>query len=154
MSQNRVIGKDNQLPWHLPNDLKHFKAITMGKPIIMGRKTYESIGRVLPGRKNIILSSNSSYLVPGAEVVHDIEELVKLEVNSDSEHMIIGGAALYEYFLNKATTIYLTKIHADVEGDTFFPALSKDWVEVEGEHFKVDPQHPFDYSFMVLRKRI
>lgn len=156
MSENRVIGKNNQLPWHLPNDLKHFKAITMGKIIIMGRKTYESIGRVLPGRPNIILSSNLEYLVPGGEVVHDIKALMALEADSDSEKMIIGGAMLYEDFLNKVDTIYLTKIHAVVEGDTFFPVLSNDWIEVETEtqHFEATSENPFAYSFMVLRKKI
>lgn len=148
MTENRVIGANNQLPWHLPNDFKHFKAITMGKTIIMGRKTHESIGRILPGRRNIILSSQLEYTVPGGEVVHTIEEIA----TENSEQMIIGGAVLYEQFLNKADTIYLTMVHATLEGDTFFPVLTQDWLEVENQRFKADSLHQFDYSFITLKK--
>ena len=148
MTENRVIGYKNQLPWHLPNDFKHFKAITMGKPIIMGRKTHESIGRILPGRRNIILSSQLDYRVEGGEVVHHINEILE----SDSEQMIIGGAMLYEQWLHKADTIYLTKVHAIVEGDTFFPLLTEEWVEMDAHRFEADAQHEFAYSFIILKK--
>jgi dihydrofolate reductase len=148
MSENRVIGLNNQLPWHLPNDFKHFKEITMGKPIIMGRKTYESIGKVLPGRKNIILSSNLDYTVPGGLVIHNLSEIPE----SDLEQMIIGGAHLYKQCLDKADTIYLTIVHATLEGDTFFPELSKEWIEVDRQRFEADDKHKFSYSFVTLKK--
>lgn len=153
MSENGVIGKDNQLPWHLPNDLKHFKALTMGKTIIMGRKTFESIGKVLPGRKNIIISSDTNYTVPDGTVIHNINELIAQDKHdSESEKMIIGGATLYNYFLDKANIIYLTKVHSVIEGDTFFPELSNEWEIAGVEHFEVDPKHEFAYSFITLKK--
>lgn len=149
MSENRVIGCNNQLPWHLPNDLKHFKALTMGKTIIMGRKTHESIGKALPGRTNIILSSNQTLQVPGCQIVHHIDEIIDI----DSQQMIIGGETLYEQFLDKVSTIYLTKVHANVSGDKFFPELNSDWIEVENQRFEADLKHAFAYSFIVLRKK-
>lgn len=150
MSENRVIGYNNQLPWHLPNDLKHFKALTMGKTIVMGRKTHESIGKALPGRTNVILSANQTLKIPGCQIVHHIDEITDV----DSEKMIIGGATLYEQFLDKVNTIYLTKVHANILGDKFFPELNSDWIEVESQRFEADLQHAFAYSFIILRKKI
>lgn len=149
MSENRAIGYDNQLPWHLPNDLKHFKALTMGKTIIMGRKTHESIGKALPGRTNVILSSNPTLHLLDCQVINDIHQIA----DTDSELMIIGGATLYEQFLDKVSTIYLTKVHANIVGDKFFPLLNSDWVEVENQRFEADEKHAFAYSFIVLRKK-
>lgn len=149
MSENRVIGYKNQLPWHLPNDLKHFKALTMGKTIIMGRKTHESIAKVLVGRHNIIVSAQLDYQVPGASVVHSLDEISE----ENSEKMVIGGAKLYQQFLDKADTIYLTKVHAIVEGDTFFPPLTQNWIAIDTQAFEADSQHAFAYSFITLKKR-
>jgi len=149
MSENRVIGYKNQLPWHLPNDLKHFKTLTMGKAIIMGRKTYESIGRPLPGRINVVLSSNPTLVIPGCQVIHRIDEI---NMNTQTEQMIIGGSTLYEQYIDKVSTIYLTKVHANIVGDAFFPELNDDWVAVESERFEADEKHSFAYSFIVLKK--
>lgn len=149
MSENRAIGYNNQLPWHLPNDLKHFKALTIGKTIIMGRKTYDSIGKALPGRTNVILSSNATLQIPDCQVINDIHQIP----DSNAELMIIGGATLYEQFLDTVSTIYLTKVHANILGDKFFPVLNSDWVEIENQRFEADEKHPFAYSFIVFRRK-
>lgn len=120
MAANRVIGKDNKMPWHLPEELGYFKQVTMGKPIIMGRKTFESIGCVLPGRKNIVLTSNPSYYAEGVTVVTTLDAALAA-ANGCEEVMIIGGARLYQQMLEKADRLYLTKIELTVEGDAFFP---------------------------------
>ncbi|MCZ6559577.1 MAG: type 3 dihydrofolate reductase, partial [Gammaproteobacteria bacterium] len=124
MGRNRVIGRDNQLPWHLPADLAHFKATTMGKPILMGRKTWESIGKALPGRKNIVLTGQAGYTTDGATVVNSIDEAIAA-CESAEELMVIGGAGVYQAFLPRAQKIYLTQIDNDIEGDTFFPQLDE-----------------------------
>jgi len=147
MSENNVIGKDNELPWHMPNDLKHFKEITMGKPILMGRKTFESIGRPLPGRMNIILSSDPAYLAPGCIVISSVEELEQV-VSSDDETMVIGGAKVFAQFLEVASKLYLTRIHTQVDGDVFFPDFRlEDWQQIDDREFETDEQHEFAYSF-------
>lgn len=156
MAENRVIGRDNQLPWHLPNDLKHFKATTMGKPVVMGRKTFESIGKPLPGRSNIIVTSNAGFIAAGVKVAHSIEEAVELArgiavVDGVDEIMVIGGAQLYEAILPKTDRIYLTQVHGDVVGDAFFPALiDSQWRETGRQEFKAVEQNVFDYSFLIL----
>ena len=123
MAANRVIGKDNKMPWHLPEELSYFKQVTMGKPIVMGRNTFESIGRPLPGRKNIVLSSNTQLMIDGVTVVHSIEQALVAADNCD-ELMIIGGARLYEQMLPYADCLYLTDIKLNVAGDAFFPDFS------------------------------
>ena len=128
MAENRVIGRNNQLPWYLPNDLKYFKAVTMGKPIIMGRKTYESIGKPLPGRTNIVVTTQPSWTADGVRVAHSIDEALTLAqsvaiVEGADEVMIIGGAQLYTEMLDRVERLYLTLIHAEVEGDAHFPEL-------------------------------
>lgn len=148
-SQNRVMGKNNQLPWHLPDDLKHFKALTIGKPIVMGRKTFESLGKPLPNRRNIILSRDKSLQVPGCEVIHSIEELA----GTEDEIMVIGGAEVFKLLLPHITTLYLTEVLANVEGDTFLPDFdSKKWRENSREHHPKDEKHAYAFDFVTLKK--
>ena len=148
MANNRVIGKDNEMPWHLPADLAHFKAITLGKPIIMGRKTYESIGRPLPGRKNIVISRNNSYTLEGCETVSSLEKAMEL-VSDVEELMIIGGGYLYSQTLSQADRLYLTFIDLDVDGDTQFPEFEHlELTEVKREKHLKDEKNPHDYQFV------
>jgi len=153
MASNRAIGLNNQMPWHLSADLKKFKKITMGSPILMGRKTYESIGRPLPGRTNIIISRNPSYSQPGCLVFNDTDKA--LESCRDAEEIfVIGGSELYKSTLPVADTLYLTQIHREFPGDTFFPAIDAgQWVEVEREDIQDDPDVSFNYSFLKLERR-
>jgi len=152
MGKNRVIGKDNNMPWHLPADLQHFKKTTLGSPIIMGRKTYDSIGRPLPGRLNIILSRNPNLVVEGCSVVNTLKEAIDLAKKTDaSEIFITGGAHLYDTFLEDADRLYLTLIDAEFEGDTFFPDYTqRSWQEVTREDHQADDNNPYDYSFVTL----
>ncbi len=131
MAQNRVIGKNNQLPWHLSEDLKHFKATTMGHPIAMGRKTYESIGKPLPGRENIILSRNPHYQPTGTTVIASLDQLSSRD--ADQEIFIIGGAQIYEQALAQAEKLYLTLIEQEFDGDTYFPKINWDEFKVTNE---------------------
>lgn len=150
MAANRVIGRDNQLPWHLPADLQHFKQTTMGKPILMGRKTWESIGRPLPGRTNIVITRDENYEAPGCVVVHSIEAALQTAEQQD-EVMIIGGAEFYRQVLPRTDRIYLTRINEDFEGDTLFPELdSSEWQEVERVDCDADEKNPHSYSFIEL----
>lgn len=153
MARNHVIGINGQMPWHLPADLKHFRAITMGHPIIMGRKTFEAIGKPLPGRRNLVISHNPEFSVEGAEVYNQIE--VALEQCADLEQVfVIGGATLYEMMLGRADYLYLTEIDQEFAGDTFFPQFDrKDWQELGcQEHF--DENTRFKYRFVKLGRRI
>ena len=150
MARNGIIGQDNQLPWRLPADLRHFKAVTMGKPIIMGRKTYESIGRPLPGRTNIVLTRAPDYTAEGCLVVHSVEEALAAAGDAE-EVMIIGGAELYRQLLPRADRIYLTRVEEDVAGDTYFPQLDADrWHERSREAHAPDADNPHAYSFILL----
>ncbi|WP_147804300.1 dihydrofolate reductase [Alkalicoccus halolimnae] len=154
MDRGRVIGKDGGMPWHLPNDLKFFKATTYGKTIVMGRKTFESIGKPLPGRRNIVLTSNPDFKAEGIEVYHDPDEIRALETE-DEELVIMGGASLYEKFMKDATRIYLTKIEADFEGDTFFPELIEtEWTLVSAETGTVDEKNVYPHVFQILERNI
>lgn len=133
-AQNRVIGIDNTLPWHLPEDLKRFKQLTMGHHIIMGRKTYESLGRLLPGRTTVIVTRNPAYQVAGAIVVHSLEQAVQV-CGDDAEVFLIGGAELYQQALALADKIYLTLIEAEFNGDAFFPEMDfKVWQQIDQQH--------------------
>ena len=153
LSTNRVIGKYNRLPWHLSADLKRFKAITWGKPILMGRKTHESIGRPLPGRKNIVLSSDPNYRTEGCTTAHSLAEAMEMAGEAE-ELMIIGGSSLYELFLPEADRLYLTLIEREFEGDAYFPPFSfEDWRVVDSETFTDDPSVDFTYRFLVLEVR-
>lgn len=156
MANDRVIGKDNQMPWHLPADLKHFKAITLGKPVIMGRKTHESIGMVLPGRKNIIISRNPDYRSDfhneHCEVVTSLE--AALEATADEEEiMIIGGANIYGQMIDQADKLYLTFIDLDTDGDARFPDWTHhDWKEISRETHQPDEKNKYHYHFVELHR--
>jgi len=152
MGANRVIGADNRMPWHLSADLKRFRQITMGKPILMGRRTHESIGRPLPGRKNIVLTADPDYAAPGCAVAHDLE--AALREAEGEELMVIGGAALYRAFLPRADRLYLTLIHSEFAGDTFFPEFDPaEWIEAAREDAH-DPDSGLQYSFLRLERAV
>ena len=153
MANNRVIGLDNKMPWHLPGDLQHFKKVTSGKPVIMGRKTFESIGRPLPGRRNIIITRNKDYHASGIETVTTPEAALEL-VNDVAEVMIIGGGNIYQQFLAQAQRLYLTFIDLDVEGDTQFPDYKSvaNW-QIEDEMLMTpDDKNKYSYKFVTLNK--
>ena len=153
MGKNRVIGKNGMLPWHISSDLKNFKKITMGKPILMGRKTYESIGRPLPGRENIILTKNKNYFAEGCIVKNTIDE-VFLYCQKVPELMIMGGAALYEQTLYEAKRIYITEVNATTDGDVFFPEFDRnEWVEISRNSFEASENDDFDYIFKILERK-
>lgn len=152
MDKNRLIGCHNALPWHLPADLKHFRIVTMGKPIIMGRKTYESIGRPLPGRLNVVVSRNFSLTLTGCEVLHNIEEVLTLSSQYE-ESIVIGGAILYEKLLPYVQRMYVTWVHAELVGDTYFPNYqAEQWQEVDKQDYSVDAQNAYPYSFVILER--
>ncbi len=154
MASNRAIGLNNQMPWHLSADLKKFKQITMGSPILMGRKTYESIGRPLPGRSNIIISRNTDYQQQDCLVFDDIDKAIGACKDYD-EIFIIGGATFYDAMLPKADTLYLTEIHQDFEGDTFFPVIKpEEWKETDRVDITDDPTVDFTYSFIKLERLV
>lgn len=154
MDENRVIGSGNKLPWHLPEDLKFFKRVTMGHPIVMGRKTYESIGRPLPGRKNIIITRNKDYTCDPCTIFHSVEEFLSYSKNdTDEEYFVIGGAEIFRSFIPVVDRLYITQIHHVFEGDTFFPNLNmKDWQLVSQEQGVKDEKNPFDYEFLIYNK--
>jgi len=152
VSSNGVIGREGKLPWHLPDDLKHFKAVTMGKPVIMGRKTWDSIGRALPGRRNLVVTRNSDFSAEGCEIAHSLEEALALTEES-AEVVVIGGASLYAEALPRAQRIYLTEVNAHVGGDTRFPRLDRGgWKEVSREAHPADHRHAHAFSFVLLER--
>lgn len=155
MAENRIIGKDNKLPWHLPADLKHFKTITTGHPILMGRKTYESIGRPLPNRTNIIMTRDASYQAAGCIVVTSIEDALKQAAAHDAgEIFVIGGAEIYKQLMPHIQRIYLTIVHQPFDGDVYFPELDmKKWEKVVDEKHAADEQNAYAYEFITLEKR-
>ncbi len=147
-----VIGRDNTLPWHLPEDLKRFKRLTMGKPIVMGRKTYESIGKPLPGRQNIVLTRDANYRRDGVTVVHDVDAAVRA-AGEAPEIMIIGGADLFRLFLPRAGRVHLTRVHGDISGDILWPDLDEtEWSAVEREPHAADERHAWPMTFEVWEK--
>lgn len=153
VAENSVIGKDNALIWHLSADLKRFKQLTMGNPILMGRKTYESIGRVLPGRRNVVISANESFMVPGGEVVRSVSEALEL-LKEEKEVFIIGGGSVYREMWPYADRVYLTLVHTAPEGDTKLPEINAtDWEEVKREDHQADEKNEFDYSFIDYIRR-
>src|SRR5579883_509563 len=153
ISENRVMGKDNRLPWHLPADLKHFKEITVGKPILMGRKTYLSIGRPLPGRENVIVTRDKTFEAAGCRVFNTIQEALDYLLPYD-EVFVIGGADLFKQLLPQIKLLYLTIIHEKMDGDTFFPEINqKEWREVESKDFLPDDKNQYRYSFITLERK-
>lgn len=154
MDQNRVIGKDGGMPWHLPGDLRFFKQTTLGKTVVMGRKTFESIGKPLPGRKNVVLTSNRDFYHDGIEVVHDPDE-IRAMAAEDEELVIMGGATLYEMFLNDAVRLYITQIEASFEGDTFFPRFNtNEWAVVEAATGELDEKNVHPHVFQTLERAV
>ncbi|MFC3885081.1 dihydrofolate reductase [Bacillus songklensis] len=155
MDKNRVIGRDNQLPWHLPADLKFFKEITMGHPVIMGRKTHESIGRPLPGRENIIITRNEHYKAEGCTVLHSISAIKEIEEQRNEELFVIGGAQIFQHTFPIADRLYITWIEEEFEGDTYFPEFDEhDWELVSRKKGIKDEKNPYDYYFLMYdRKR-
>jgi dihydrofolate reductase len=152
MDRNRVIGRDNEIPWRLPAEMKWFRSATMGKPILMGRKTYESIGRPLPGRHNIVLTRNEDFVAEGCTVVHSIGE-AKTAVDEEQELMVIGGAYLYEQMLPLADCLYLTYIEAAIGGDTYFPEFTlKEWETVQETFFTADERNPYNYRIVIMQR--
>jgi dihydrofolate reductase len=158
MAENRVIGRDNKLPWHLPNDLKYFKRLTTGKPVVMGRKTYESIGRPLPNRVNIVVTRDESFKADGVKIVHSLQAAMDLAeaeslVSGADEVIIMGGAEIYKQGLEFADRLYITFVHAEVPGDAFFPEFElSQYQEVGRDDFYADGPNPFDYSFCIFDK--
>mgnify|MGYP006298003909 CR=1 FL=1 len=154
VGEDRTIGKDGDLPWHLPAELQHFKRTTMGKPIVMGRNTHESIGTALPGRTNIVVTSQHDYEADGCVVVHSIEEAIERAATEDpDEVMIIGGASIYQQVLDRVDRLYLTVVHDTFDGDVFFPPLDgDDWHVVSSDHHRADDDNPYDYTTLRLAR--
>jgi dihydrofolate reductase len=151
MSENRVIGVDGDLPWRLPADLKYFKATTLGKPIIMGRKTFDSIGRPLPGRRNIVVTRRDNWNHPGVDVAKSLDAAIAL-VSEASEVMITGGAQIYALAMDKVDRLYITEVAVTVEGDTYFPEYNAvDWCEVSRERHGAEGGKPA-YAFVVYER--
>ncbi len=151
MAKNRVIGHDNRMPWHLPAELAHFKRITMGHPIIMGRKTHESIGKPLAGRRNIVVTRNAAFGADGIEVAHSLADALKL--CHDADAFVIGGATIYAEALPFVDRLYITEIDAEPIGDTRFPAIDRAaWKEISREARARDEKNPLDMSFTVLER--
>ncbi|ANB58242.1 dihydrofolate reductase [Anoxybacillus sp. B7M1] len=155
MDHHRVIGKDNQLPWHLPADLAYFKRVTMGHPIIMGRKTFESIGRPLPGRENIIITRNHSFRPEGCTVIHSVADIQKIAAERENEEIfIIGGAELFRATLPLADRLYITKIAGQFAGDTFFPSFDeREWCLVSSQQGQKDEKNRYDFAFLVYERK-
>lgn len=152
MADNRVIGRDNELPWHLPADLRRFKEMTVGHAIVMGRKTWESIGRPLPRRRSIVVSRNPSYRAAGADVAGSLEEALRL-AGDDDEVFVIGGAAVFAAALPRADRVYLTRVHAEVPGDVRCPPLGGCWELVAEERHEADERHAHPFTFQVYERR-
>jgi dihydrofolate reductase len=151
-SANNVIGAEGDLPWRLSDDLKRFKAITMGKPIVMGRKTWDSIGCPLPGRQNIVITRQTDFVAEGCDVVASADEAIAATAGAD-EVMVIGGSQVYSLFLPNAERLYLTRVHAEVAGDAFFPQINESqWCLVNDEPHSADDRNAFDYSFRTYER--
>jgi dihydrofolate reductase len=151
MDRNRAIGVNNKLPWHLPGDLKFFKNVTMGHPILMGRKTYESIGKPLPGRRNVILTQNTAYQAEGCEVIHSVDEAI--EAFRDQELFVIGGAEIFKLFTSHVNRMYITYIEDEFEADTFMSDLDlSNWTLVSSEQGERNEKNPYEYYFRIYER--
>jgi dihydrofolate reductase len=154
MDQNQLIGKQGKIPWKLPADLKYFKKTTMGAPIIMGRKTFESIGSPLPGRRNIILTRNRDYAAEGCEIVHSKEEILDEFLEKNEEVFIIGGAEIYKQFLAYCDKLYLTIIEDQFSGDTYFPEIDwEKWDKISEIKGTTDSNNPYSYSYHIYQRK-
>jgi dihydrofolate reductase len=155
VANNNVIGMNNQLIWHLPADLKHFKEITMGKTLIMGRKTFESIGKPLPGRKTIIVTRNSDYYAEGCEIASNLKDAL-CKVKEESEVFVAGGGEIYRQVINLHFTrkMHITRVYANFEGDSYFPEISTEkWELVEREDKPIDEKNPYPFAFLTYKRR-
>jgi dihydrofolate reductase len=146
VADSGVIGRDNALPWHLPEDLKHFKRLTLGKPIVMGRKTFESIGKPLPGRQNIVVTRDTNYRCEGVTVAHDLDAAVRA-AGAAPEVMVIGGAELFRLCLPRATRLHLTRVHADIPGDVHWPGVGSEWRLRDQQRHEPDERNAYAYTF-------
>ncbi|OGJ60384.1 dihydrofolate reductase [Candidatus Peribacteria bacterium RIFCSPLOWO2_01_FULL_51_18] len=152
--ENNVIGGGNKLLWYLPEDMKHFRKLTLGHTMIMGRKTFESIGHPLPGRRNIVVSRKAQS-IPGAETVGSLDEAFKkAEADKSAEVFVIGGGQIYSQALSEAERIYITRVHSEFAGDIFFPGISeKEWIEISREEHGMDEKNKFGFTFLIYEKR-
>jgi dihydrofolate reductase len=154
MDENRVIGKNNQLPWHLPEDLKFFKKVTIGHPVAMGRKTHESIGRLLPGRENIIITRNKEFLCNGCTVIYSIDDFIDYCQGKEEEVFVIGGAEIFKELIPVVDRLYVTLIYDHFDGDTYFPEFSlEDFKLVLKEKGIRDEKNPYDYEFLIYHRQ-
>ena len=153
-SENNAIGKNNQLIWHLPNDLKFFKNTTWGFPVIMGRKSFESVNKPLPGRTNIVITTNPDWKVETVIVVKNLKDAIQKAAETNSKQIfIIGGGEIYKQSMDIADSIYITRVHADLEGDTFFPEIDKSkWKLTSNQDFEADEKHAYSYGFQIWEK--
>jgi dihydrofolate reductase len=157
-AENGVIGRNNTLPWHLPGDLRYFKQVTMGKPIVMGRKTFDSIGRPLPGRTNIVITRNPDFRAEGVRVAASLDEALRLAADialtdGAPELVVIGGVEIYRASIPRADRLYITEVHASVEGDAFLPRIDwAHWREIGRERHSASDANPYDYSFVVYQR--
>ncbi|GAB3819478.1 dihydrofolate reductase [Pontibacter rugosus] len=153
-AENNVIGKDNDLIWYLPADLKHFKKLTMGHPMVMGRKTFESIGKPLPGRTSIIITSQENFTAEGCLVAHSLEEALEKGKALNTEVCVIGGATIYKQALPLTDKVYLTRVHQSFEGDVYFPDLLRNEWQIEAEeHHEPDDKNKYSYTFQTLTRK-
>lgn len=154
-ANNNAIGKNGQMPWHLPGDMKHFKNITWGMPVIMGRKTFESLGKALPGRKNIVITRQTNWNADGAVIVKNLEDALFVAKQTDAKEVfVIGGGEIYRLAFEKTKRIYLTRVKAEPEGDTFFPQLDpKEWRLVNQQDHDADEKNKYAYSFQVWERK-
>ncbi len=155
MSTNNVIGRGNKLPWHMPADLKHFKALTMGHHLLMGRKTFLEVGKPLPGRINVVITRDPHFAAEGVAISRSIDEAIsKAEAAGDREIFVAGGGEIFRQTIHRADKMYLTRIHAEIEGDTFFPEFDdvNEWKLVDTEHFEADEKNAYPFSFLMYER--
>lgn len=152
-ASNNVIGDNNKLIWHLPNDLKHFKNLTTDHPIIMGRKTYESLGRPLPNRTNIIITRDQSYQDQNIVITYSLEEAIEKAKAIKDDFFVIGGGEIYKQAMLEADELHITEVHHEFDGDTYFPEIDEEvFEEIQKEHYLKDEKHPFSYSFLTYKR--
>ena len=156
LGNNNVIGRDNQLPWHMPADLKRFKQLTSGHHLLMGRRTFESVGKPLPGRVTVVITRSHDYAPSGVAVARSLDEAIsKAEATGDPEIFIGGGTEIFNQAIHRADRMYLTRVHAEPEGDTFFPEFDdvSEWHLVDAEHYEADERNPYPYSFLTYERQ-